>query len=124
MALGHKYVGKSAHGLGNQTDTSLSQILTRANKLYHPALDPPMHHNIMKTNLILLLTTLAASIMATPVQDSPDGIDDKLPGSCYHASRCSIFLSGKCEAYCGNWGFSHMSSDGCPRFSRKCCCSR
>jgi hypothetical protein len=41
MALGHKYVGKSAHGLEIKQTQACPKFLTRANKLYHPSLDPP-----------------------------------------------------------------------------------
>lgn len=80
-------------------------------------------HIIMKTNIILLLT-VAASIMAAPTQDNSEDINDTLPEPCHHASSCSVYWSGRCESYCGNRGFAYMSEAGCPRYSKRCCCRR
>lgn len=74
--------------------------------------------------LSLILATLAATAFA-----APHASDIEARATCYHPSTCSTSWSGKCEAYCGSRGFSHMTGSGCtnPPFvtvNKKCCCKK
>jgi hypothetical protein len=42
---------------------------------------------------------------------------------CKNESSCSIFWSRRCEGYCGDLGFSHMSGERCGwGLPKRCCC--
>lgn len=117
-------------GTNTPRTASLISILTIQSKSYT---NPPPHtfpqtytHSQinMKTTFLFFITLAAtARVLALPAETNQLDDADKLSGSCYHPSSCSMTWSGKCEDYCGNWGFSHMSGDGCGVFSEKCCCS-
>ncbi|KAJ5985673.1 hypothetical protein N7499_008039 [Penicillium canescens] len=78
----------------------------------------------MKTNILILLATLTASVIATPTANAEASEIFERSGSCYHPSSCSRSWAGKCEDYCGSRGFSHMTGDGCGWLAKKCCCSK
>lgn len=64
----------------------------------------------------------------TPMEtDSVDGslaapVEPSLDDNCFYPSSCDAFWAGKCEDYCGDRGFSHMTGDGCDWPTKKCCC--
>jgi hypothetical protein len=107
---------------------------TNSSSLYHtnlqippqlqsqPPSQPPPNFE-MKTNILILLATLTASVMATPTANA-EASEIFARGSCYHPSSCSRSWAGKCEDYCGSRGFSHMTGDGCGWLAKKCCCSK
>lgn len=58
-----------------------------------------------------------------PAIAAPDTETIPVADNCYYPSKCDDDWAGKCEDYCKEHdGFSHMSSDGCGWFEKKCCC--
>ncbi|KAK3830171.1 MAG: hypothetical protein JOS17DRAFT_199824 [Linnemannia elongata] len=80
----------------------------------------------MRSSVFVLTVTLAlaASAFAAPQAEVVSGGDVQIEATCYHPSGCSMGWAGKCEAYCGDRGFSFMSDSGCWFYSKKCCCLR
>lgn len=77
----------------------------------------------MKTNFLLVITTLAATALASPAAN-PDNLAAR-DDICHKASSCSAFWSGKCEDYCKPYKFSHMTGDTCSNaFEKRCCCDK
>jgi hypothetical protein len=76
----------------------------------------------MKLYLVVLIAALATAVAGTSV---PNVVPDALleaRGVYRRANYCSAFWSGKCERYCGCYGFSHMEKGPCGRFKKRCCC--
>lgn len=81
----------------------------------------------MKASFVVLFTTAAAVFAApspiTGAETMADSVEAR-QDNCFHPSGCARNWSGNCEDYCGSWGFSHMSGDGCGFLVKKCCCIR
>lgn len=75
----------------------------------------------MKTTIFYVLTALAG-VLAAPAEQAARDDAAIAADNCFHPSSCSTTWGGKCEEYCSTRGFSHMSSDGCGWFAKKCCC--
>ncbi|KAI9039188.1 uncharacterized protein KD926_009822 [Aspergillus affinis] len=73
----------------------------------------------MKTNFLLVLSAMAATVFANPTSDDNLVARKEI---CRKASSCSAFWSGKCEEYCAPYKFSHMSGDTCDGALKRCCC--
>ncbi|KAK3830170.1 MAG: hypothetical protein JOS17DRAFT_747168 [Linnemannia elongata] len=87
---------------------------------------PHPQSSTMRSSVFILTVTLAlaASAFAAPQAEVVSGGDVQIEEVCRHPSKCASNWSGLCEDYCGDRGFSHMSSNGCIWFSKKCCCHR
>ncbi|OGE56620.1 hypothetical protein PENARI_c003G09603 [Penicillium arizonense] len=107
---------QSKFSLSNQPTNSTSTTITTTTTT--------LPKSRMKTNILILLATLTASVMATPTANAEASEIFERSGSCYHPSSCSRSWAGKCEDYCGSRGFSHMTGDGCGWLAKKCCCSK
>ncbi|KAI5805672.1 hypothetical protein EDC01DRAFT_640036 [Geopyxis carbonaria] len=72
----------------------------------------------MKTSIILLVTALAVSVLASP---QAEGLKLAEREVCNHPGPCSRTESGQCEYHCdGYGGFQYMQ--GCGWFRKRCCC--
>jgi hypothetical protein len=76
----------------------------------------------MKINFLFLLTAMTATVMASPTDFEAGGLAER--AVCHHPSSCGRFWSGKCEDYCGDRKFSHMSTSDCSWLAKRCCCKR
>ncbi|KAG0029600.1 hypothetical protein BGZ82_007836 [Podila clonocystis] len=70
----------------------------------------------MKSSIVALTVTLA---LATSALAAPQPEVEKRADNCYFPSVCWNNWGGKCEDYCGDRKFSHMTGDGCRWFYKK-----
>ncbi|KAK4102841.1 hypothetical protein N658DRAFT_494903 [Parathielavia hyrcaniae] len=89
----------------------------------------------MKAAAILLLTTIAAAVTASPTPQTGDtaaaaAVAERNPleeivqrATCKHPGECGWLNSGQCEYHCdGYGGFDFMQDCGWKR--KRCCCNR
>ncbi|GAB1318533.1 hypothetical protein MFIFM68171_08743 [Madurella fahalii] len=75
----------------------------------------------MKTAVLFFITSIAA-VLAAPGEQAARDDAAIAADNCFHPSSCSTTWGGKCEDYCDDRGFSHMTGEGCGWPSKKCCC--
>ncbi|KAK0671356.1 hypothetical protein QBC41DRAFT_219764 [Cercophora samala] len=76
----------------------------------------------MKTTTLYLILTAVTGVLAAPHPEPEVQLEAR--ATCLSPSICSVFWSGRCEAYCGDKRFSHMTGDGCSGLGAKRCCCR
>ncbi|KAM7213965.1 hypothetical protein V8F06_010664 [Rhypophila decipiens] len=77
--------------------------------------------DIMKLQAILAIAIAAIAASAAPA-DTDTAPAAIAADKCSHPSDCSWWHYGKCEDYCGQREFSHMSTDDCGFLKKRCCC--
>ncbi|KAK4662286.1 uncharacterized protein QC763_0111790 [Podospora pseudopauciseta] len=78
----------------------------------------------MKTTTLYLILTAVAGVLAAPYSEIK-AAQLETRATCKSPSICSVFWSGRCEAWCGDKLFSHMTGDGCKGLgAKKCCCRK
>jgi hypothetical protein len=80
----------------------------------------------MKLQIFALISAVAVTTLAAPSPNDANVINalDARADNCFHKSDCGMGWSGKCESWCDEKKFSHMTRDGCGwnPLSQACCC--
>jgi hypothetical protein len=80
---------------------------------------PQYHSNTMKSYLVLFVTALATTALASPYPEA--GLEER--ATCKHPGECGWTNSGQCEYHCdGYGGFDFMQDCGWKR--KRCCCNK